>query len=102
MLSPSQQMLLHHIRTGANDLNTLTVPPHMPVIAVSYLRRLKSLNLKPWLCRWAHVLEAQPGDAQRAFCSAVLHRLARLSYYEKVQGALEGIPAHKVGTAGHR
>jgi nuclear cap-binding protein subunit 1 len=41
----------------------------------------------PW-ARWAHVLEAPPHDAQRRFCAAVMSRLVRLSYWDRVQAAV--------------
>jgi len=37
----------------------------------------------PWE-RWAHVLEKPASDGQRRFCMAVLSRILRLSYHEKV------------------
>jgi nuclear cap-binding protein subunit 1 len=41
----------------------------------------------PW-DRWAHVLKAPPFDGQRRFVVALLNRLMRLSYWERVQSVL--------------
>lgn len=41
----------------------------------------------PW-AKWEHVLEAPAYDGQRRFCVAVMNRLVRLSYWERVQSAL--------------
>jgi len=37
----------------------------------------------PW-ARWEHVMEKPATDSQRRFCAAVLGRLLRLSYYDRV------------------
>jgi nuclear cap-binding protein subunit 1 len=41
----------------------------------------------PW-AKWAHVLEAPAYDGQRRFCVAVMNRLVRLSYWDRVQSVL--------------
>ncbi|GAB4821122.1 hypothetical protein N2152v2_008168 [Parachlorella kessleri] len=41
----------------------------------------------PWE-RWAHVLAAPPYDGQRRFCVAVMNRLVRLSYWDRVLSVL--------------
>ncbi|PSC75984.1 nuclear cap-binding subunit 1 [Micractinium conductrix] len=41
----------------------------------------------PW-AKWAHVLHAPAFDGQRRFCVAVLNRLVRLSYWERIQSVL--------------
>lgn len=43
--------------------------------------------LWPW-ARWAHVLDAPLYDGQRRFCVAVMGRLIRLSYWEKIQSVI--------------
>lgn len=41
----------------------------------------------PW-AKWEHVLAAPPYDAQRRFCVAVINRLVRLSYWDRVKSVL--------------
>ncbi|KAL4428043.1 hypothetical protein ABPG75_002132 [Micractinium tetrahymenae] len=41
----------------------------------------------PW-AKWAHVLAAPAYDGQRRFCVAVLNRLVRLSYWDRIQSVL--------------
>ena len=43
--------------------------------------------LWPWT-KWAHVLQAPAYDGQRRFCTAVMNRLVRLSYWDRVQAVL--------------
>jgi len=43
--------------------------------------------LWPW-ARWEHVLKAPLYDGQRRFCVAVMGRLIRLSYWEKIQSVI--------------
>lgn len=41
----------------------------------------------PW-SKWQHVLEAPAFDGQRRFCVAVMNRLVRLSYWDRIQAVL--------------
>ena len=41
----------------------------------------------PW-SRWEHVLDAPPYDGQRRFCIAVMNRIVRLSYWEKMHSII--------------
>lgn len=41
----------------------------------------------PW-AKWAHVLTAPPFDGQRRFCVAILNRLVRLSYWDRIRSVL--------------
>jgi nuclear cap-binding protein subunit 1 len=43
--------------------------------------------LWPW-AKWAHVLEAPAYDGQRRFCVAVMNRMVRLSYWDRVQAVV--------------
>ncbi len=43
--------------------------------------------LWPW-SKWAHVLEAPAYDGQRRFCIAVMNRMVRLSYWDRVQAVV--------------
>lgn len=41
----------------------------------------------PW-SKWSHVLEEPAYNAQRRFCAEVIHRMVRLSYWDKINGVL--------------
>jgi nuclear cap-binding protein subunit 1 len=43
--------------------------------------------LWPW-AKWAHVLEAPAYDGQRRFCVAVMNRMVRLSYWDRIQAVV--------------